>query len=316
MKIFKDDFLTKFEDRIQKVGKDGIMGIMKHTGPSINNNIFQNILFNKEYNQNLTYKPNRNNYEHNNNYYQNQEIANNNNSNILKKINEYSNQKPSYILSLTHKIKNINNQSRNKLRESQFSLDKKLVEVNKDGRSISLNNREPLIYSCQIKNDNILNYNKYEIGDNRQKIIDNGYKPYTIKDYKKLNNEIIMGNLGPDFRTKQWNEKRERMKKMSEYGKQLMNKGKENHIKGIESYEENNNNIDEIKNENGKWNIINEFSRGLSDNKNYNKKEKKPNSDYKINNIETNNQGIEKMIKQHVNINYRRKLNNLKKILF
>ena len=98
--------------------------------------------------------------------------------------------------------------------------------------------------------------------------------------------------------------------------KQLMNKGKENHIKGIESYEENNNNIDEIKNEKGKWNIINEYSRGLSDNKNYNKKEKKPNSDYKINNMETNNQGIEKMIKQHVNINYRRRLNNLKKILF
>ena len=150
MKIFKDDFLTKFEDRIQKVGKDGIMGIMKHTGPSINNNIFQNILFNKEYNKNLTYKPNRNNYEQNNYYYQNQEIANNNNSNIIKNINEYSNKKPSYILSLTHKIKNINNQSRNKQRESQYSLDKKLVEVNKDGRSINLNNREPLIYSCQI----------------------------------------------------------------------------------------------------------------------------------------------------------------------
>ena len=291
-----DDFLTKFGNRIEKIGKDGIMGIMKNTGHSINNNIYKNLLFNNdEYHKNLTFKHNRNNI-----YFENQES---------------------------------NNYSQNKQPKSPFFLDMNYIQANKNRRNASLNNREPLVYSCkmnkkpyQIKNDNnIYNkniyQNKYEIGDNRQKIIDYGYKPYTIKDYKKVNSEIVMGKLGANLGTKQWNEKRERMKKMSEYGKQLI-KGKDHYIRTNESSEEKNKNVNEI-NENIKWNIINEYSKGLSDNKKtFNKEHFNYNLDGisnekdKMNNKETNNQGIETLVKQHVNINSRRRLNNLKKILF
>ena len=32
-----DDFLSKFADRVEKVGRDGVMGLMKSTGSPINN---------------------------------------------------------------------------------------------------------------------------------------------------------------------------------------------------------------------------------------------------------------------------------------
>ena len=45
------DFLSKFGERVEKIGKDGVMGIIKkHSGPSINhNNIIYNKLFNRDF---------------------------------------------------------------------------------------------------------------------------------------------------------------------------------------------------------------------------------------------------------------------------
>ena len=85
-----DNFLSKFENRIEIIGKDGVKGIMKHTGPSINENnfIFQNDLFNNIYNKNLT---TRNMLEQN--------------KNILKDGN---NKNPSYSLSKSYKFQNFN----------------------------------------------------------------------------------------------------------------------------------------------------------------------------------------------------------------
>lgn len=299
-----DDFLAKFGNRVQKIGKDGVMGIMKNTGPTINNNniIFQNLMFNAEYHKNMTYKPNRNIFDQNNPYFNSQGISNINNMNgqSIRNNNDFLN---------SYKTNNYNNYG---------------------------NNCQPLIYSCQInkKSNPILNENniyyvgrnkkKHEIGNNLQNIIGKGYKPYTIEDYKKINNEVNMGKLGADFRSKQWSEKKERMQKMSEYGKQVMIKRKGHYLKMSQSYEDDKSNFHENKNENEKWNNINEYQREISENKKYNKKQFNININnifkrdlfHKINNKDENGHGIGSILKQHSNINYRRKLKNVKNILF
>ena len=313
------DFLSKFGERVEKIGKDGVMGIMKkHTGPSINNNnIIYNEIFNRDFNKNLTYKPNRNNFEQNNTYINNNKFTSNS-SNILNIYPMLSN--------------NINNRINPINHFEEMNRNRKSISSNNDYR----NNNNPLIYSCQInrknnpfENENNIYYNsknknriknKYEIGDNRQKILDFGYKPYTIKDYKKINNDINMGKLGANLGTKEWNEKKERMTKMSNYGKQIIIKGKENQFKKNEIYEDKQNNFDEIKNNDEKWNNINEYSDGnnykLNNEfkKNINDKSKY-NSYFDNNNVEYGH-SIDKILKNHVNINYRRRLNNLKNILY
>ena len=302
-----DNFLSKFENRIEIIGKDGVKGIMKHTGPSINENnfIFQNDLFNNIYNKNLT---TRNMLEQN--------------KNILKDGN---NKNPSYSLSKSYKFQNFNVFKNNNYRDPNFPFN--YMENNKTRQSISSNDHyrnanEKLIYSFQFNNkynnEQFNNYynnkkvNKYEIGNNRQKIIDNGYKIYTIKDYKNLDNEVNMGKLGLNYKTKEWNEKRERMKKMSEYGKQLMNKEKNHYLKNNEIYEGNSDEKEKVK-----WNNINYNSKGNSYINEYNNNEF-INKSIINKNIKSNNDGKneEESLKPNTNINYRRRLKNLKNILF
>lgn len=48
------------------------------------------------------------------------------------------------------------------------------------------------------------------------------YKPYTLQDYKKLTSaKIVLGSLGPNIGTKEWEEKAEKLKKMEDYAKNL-----------------------------------------------------------------------------------------------
>lgn len=317
-----DDFLSKFGDRVEVIGKDGVMGIMKHTRESINKNYnYQNELFNRGNGRNLTYK-------HNNGNFRNQEITNI--TNILNNTNEYSNYNPSYLSQL-YKIKKFNNNIfDNKLNNNfnnnfninnnDYTLNMNAYEVNKNRKSISSNNnyrinRQPLIYSYHLNNnkykiENLPNniyynnqeQNKHQIGDNRQNILDNGYKPYTLKDYKKIDNDVKLGKLGHDYDNKQWNEKRIRLKKMSEYGKQLID-GKINKRNSFIKIKMNN------------INNSADFSNNVNDNQEQLMKN--------IKNLKKNNELKEEIgheskdyQKQHVNVNYRRRLNNLKNILF
>ena len=48
------------------------------------------------------------------------------------------------------------------------------------------------------------------------------YKPYTLKDYKELEKVgVVLGGLGPNIGTKEWEEKKKKMKKMEEYGNKI-----------------------------------------------------------------------------------------------
>jgi len=314
-----DDFLSKFADRMEVIGKDGVMGIMKHTRESINNNYnYQNELFNRGNGRNLTFKPGD---------FRNQGMTNI--TNLLNNTNEYSYNNPSY-LSQSYKIKkfnnnifnnNLNNNFNNNfsISNNDFTLNMNAFEVNKNRKSISSNdhyriNREPLIYSCQLNNNkykignvpNNIYYDKQEqnthqIGDNRQNILDNGYKPYTLKDYKKIDNDVKLGKLGHDYDSKQWNEKKIRLKKMSEYGKQLMENSKKNKRNSFIKIKMNDNSP--------------EFSNKINDNQDKLMKNiKNLRKSYELK--EENDHESKDYQKQHVNVNYRRKLNNLKNILF
>ena len=47
---------------------------------------------------------------------------------------------------------------------------------------------------------------------------DGSYKPYSLKDYKQIASaKIVLGGLGPNTGTKEWEEKQRKMKKMEEY---------------------------------------------------------------------------------------------------
>ena len=46
------------------------------------------------------------------------------------------------------------------------------------------------------------------------------YKPYTLKEYKEMERVgVVLGGLGPNIGTKEWEEKKEKMRKMEEYAK-------------------------------------------------------------------------------------------------
>ena len=48
------------------------------------------------------------------------------------------------------------------------------------------------------------------------------YKPYTLKEYKEMERVgVVLGGLGPNIGTKEWEEKREKMRKMEEYAKRV-----------------------------------------------------------------------------------------------
>ena len=286
-------FLAQFDNRVEKIGKDGYFGLIKQTTSPINsnNNISQfKYLFDKEYNNNLLLKYSINNGLSNQRY-------NNNPYLIDDKFNS-----PFSSLSQIYKIKNYKNFAHNNYRVSHCPLDMNFMDDNKNRKNNSVNSRNPLIYSCQINGDkynlfkienNLFNNNKHKIGDNRQNIIDNGYKSYTVKDYKKIDKEIDMGKLGADFGTKEWNEKRERMNKMKEYGNLVL-----------------------INKNSQKMNFNNRYN--FNDNNNINSNEKVRNSfDYNINyKNEEKIQPKDLIIKQHVNINYRKKLKKFKHNLF
>jgi hypothetical protein len=48
------------------------------------------------------------------------------------------------------------------------------------------------------------------------------FHPYTLKDYKELvRNPVVMGPLGPNIGTKEWEEKKNKMKKMMNYSNNI-----------------------------------------------------------------------------------------------
>ena len=352
-----DDFLTKFANRVEKVGRDGVMGLMKSTGLPINN-----IKYNYDNTQNyqsLNYKNDINE-------------ANKSNNNNDYNISPFRSQKNLYINN-TYKsslrnsaISNINNFSN--INNNKYSTSKSVISSknfnqnnrnNNDMFSSDINYNNNINNNSNNYNDNIyfnsrssvrsnsINYrynnninnnlfssqsnnqrNIYSVANNRQNIVDYGYTPYTLKDYKKITNDVKLGKLGPNIGTEEWKKKRKKMKKMSEYGNKVMSEGKGCYVKLAETADERHKRLQEMKLLNGKWNIINEYSRGIMLNKDKNSNEQfKRNVNDKLNEEERlidnqfeldmeQEEEEERILQQKRNALYQQRLNRMKNLLF
>ena len=360
-KFGNDDFLAKFGDRVEKVGRDGVMGLMKSTGNPINLNR-QNIYTNqnnfniykgrndlREIQKNIlednynSYSPrNKNNIYINNKFpASSKEIRNIKHYSFLNNDNTEILSKRASMPTLNDNImKDINYRQRNSLLRS--------MKVATNSNDLFNQNNENFIPRNQIRKNSV-NYryngglnnlleqkatfslpprNIYTVANNRQNIVDHGYTPYTLKDYKKISNEVKLGKLGPNIGTEDWVKKRNRMKKMSEYGNKVIYEGTGCKNKVSESAEERHRRLQEIKALNGKWNIINEYSKGLMINKDKNNNEQfKRNVNDKLLEEERlidkqfeldirDNEEEERMLQQQNNILYQQRLNKMKNLLF
>ena len=361
-KYDNDDFLSKFADRVEKVGRDGVMGLMKSTGAPINMDKIQNYYnqnyFDRRFQRNNQGEIHKNILEENysafvprtkNNIYINEGI---NKYPTTKNIKQYSilNNRNNgtftsrgIMQSNFNDYNNFNNINRNSLiRSTNLG-----INSNDIYESTSNDNNDNFITRSQIrKKSTNYRYNNpnnpfdqktnfsiqrrkiYTVANNRQNIIDHGYTPYTLKDYKKISNNVKLGKLGPNIGTEDWFEKKNRMQKMSEYGNKVIFEGRGCKKKLTESAEVRHRRLQEIKNLNGKWNIINEYSKGLLLNKDKNSNEQfKRNANDKLIDEERlidkqyeldirENEEEERMLQQQNNVLYQQRLNRMKNLLF
>ena len=361
-KYDNDDFLSKFADRVEKVGRDGVMGLMKSTGAPINMDKIQNYYnqnyFDRRFQRNNQGEIHKNILEENhsafvprtkNNIYINEGI---NKYPTTKNIKQYSILNNSNNGTFTSRgimqsnfndYNNFNNINRNSLiRSTNLG-----INSNDLYESTSNDNNDNFITRSQIrKKSTNYRYNNpnnpfdqktnfsiqrrkiYTVANNRQNIIDHGYTPYTLKDYKKISNNVKLGKLGPNIGTEDWFEKKNRMQKMSEYGNKVIFEGRGCKKKLTESAEVRHRRLQEIKNLNGKWNIINEYSKGLLLNKDKNSNEQfKRNANDKLIDEERlidkqyeldirENEEEERMLQQQNNVLYQQRLNRIKNLLF
>jgi len=361
-KYDNDDFLSKFADRVEKVGRDGVMGLMKSTGAPINMDKIQNYYnqnyFDRRFQRNNQGEIHKNILEENhsafvprtkNNIYINEGI---NKYPTTKNIKQYSilnnNNNGTFtsrgiMQSNFNDYNNFNNINRNSLiRSTNLG-----INSNDIYESTSNDNNDNFITRSQIRkkstnyrytnpnnpfdqktNFSIQRRKIYTVANNRQNIIDHGYTPYTLKDYKKISNNVKLGKLGPNIGTEDWFEKKNRMQKMSEYGNKVIFEGRGCKKKLTESAEVRHRRLQEIKNLNGKWNIINEYSKGLLLNKDKNSNEQfKRNANDKLIDEERlidkqyeldirENEEEERMLQQQNNVLYQQRLNRMKNLLF
>ena len=379
-----DDFLSKFANRVEKVGRDGVMGLMKSTGLPINsvrqgylgtpdysfsmrkngpNEIDKNTLdFDnsalKAKNQNSLYFNNNNTYR-NKSSMMNNIIPNMNHYSNMNKNNDYKLHSAKTILpeinymqnkrNMNDQYQNMNNNNNNIRNPLMFSSDK--INNQKNSYNDNTHNNRNYFNSRSNIRSNSLNYryynnnnndnlfesqqnnalgqrNIYSVANNRQNIVDYGYTPYTLKDYKKITNDVKLGKLGPNIGTEEWNKKRKKMKKMSEYGNKVMHEGKGCYVKLAESADERHKRLQEMKQLNGKWNIINEYSRGLMFNNDRNSNEQfKRNVNNKLMEEERlvdqqfeldmeKEEEEERILQQKKNAIYQQRLNRMKNLLF
>ena len=86
--------------------------------------------------------------------------------------------------------------------------------ISNNNRSYLTNNNNNITNLTLNNKSNMTNINRYE------------YKPYTLKDYKEIMNVDTLGGLGANIGTEDWNKKKEKMDKMSEYAKNIFKKTK------------------------------------------------------------------------------------------
>ena len=171
----------------------------------------------------------------------------NNSKNIKGQIQSTGKGSPKKILSNMNNMKNQNNiKNINSIQQKQnpkqnIKHNNKINQFPQNGvKSISNNNKKTL------PNNNNINYNNKNNNNNKVKSksvkrvndIKNKisppkeikvkdyqfieYHPYTLKDYREMiRNPVVLGHLGPNIGTKEWEEKKNKMRKMMNYSNNI-----------------------------------------------------------------------------------------------
>lgn len=194
-----DDFYEKFKNQIENLGKDGVVGIVKTTEKSSPiNAITHQQLTMMNYQQQMMYMN-----------VMTPPLMYNNNYNYYPQINNNYNaiaNNGAYIL----------------YNKPQTQPTPQNVNWNNNNMFNMNNNYYPFIqnqfYSNNVNNNNNNNINMNNINSKTYY----EYKPYTLKDYKEMNRvPITLGKLGPNIGTREWDEKRKKMKRLIDYSKQV-----------------------------------------------------------------------------------------------
>ena len=172
-----------------------------------------------------------NNNNNNNNYYQQGLIYNPyyqqyqpSNGMLLA----YQQQQPPY----TPYIINNNNNSNLNTQQQAFPSKPKLRPISSQTkhipRSTTNNNLQQNALQILTNNNNShISHNTSSricSAQSRSRISNIEYRPYTLKEYKELEKVgVVLGGLGPNIGTKEWEEKKEKMKKMEEYASRIAN---------------------------------------------------------------------------------------------
>ena len=106
---------------------------------------------------------------------------------------------------------NYNHNFNNNYNNNYLNQIEKILNNNNNFNKNQINNN---INSENSKNNNLSRNNKsYNYVE---------YKPYTLKDYKELTrSKVIMGPLGANIGTKEWEEKKAKMKRMENYSNRI-----------------------------------------------------------------------------------------------
>ena len=223
--------------QIQTMGKGGIQQMS-------NINPVQPI---QNYNAN-----NYNNNYNNNNYNMNQMYPMNpmnqmypiNPMNQMNQVNPYpywnqNNQMNNRNIYENSKKNNMNNPNNNPIvRNAQMIINNNNNMNNNINKS--LKNKKKSQSAKSINNNNNYNNNNYMYNNNNNNMMNNNnrspqqqlknikdyqfmeFHPYTLKDYKELTrNPVVMGPLGANIGTKEWEQKRNKMKKMMNYSNNI-----------------------------------------------------------------------------------------------
>ena len=226
--------------QIQTMGKGGIQQ-MSNINPvqpiqNYNANNYNNNYNNNNYNMNQMYPMNPMNQMYPMNPM--------NQMNQMNQVNPYpywnqNNQMNNRNIYENSKKNNMNNPNNNPIvRNAQMIINNNNNMNNNINKS--LKNKKKSQSAKSINNNNNYNNNNYMYNNNNNNMMNNNnrspqqqlknikdyqfmeFHPYTLKDYKELTrNPVVMGPLGANIGTKEWEQKRNKMKKMMNYSNNI-----------------------------------------------------------------------------------------------
>ena len=242
-----NNFSNKFSGQIQTMGKGGIQNLSNSNSIQSNNSFSMK----KQQRQNNYQINNNNSYQNSEKEFENYQISKNQNNNPLIRNAEMilnNNISPIYYKDNRYKAKSARKlinylDNRNHINQINNNYNKGINNLKK-----SNNNKQIManIYNNQYKSNSKSNSksksnsNKYKSNIKPKKNIKaqnpilNKYinkskdyqyiefHPYTLKDYKELTrNPVVMGPLGANIGTKDWEVRKNRMKKMKNYSNNI-----------------------------------------------------------------------------------------------